>query len=75
MDTFSFATEWRVYLPILVKSRQHVAGPSARRVWDAETVVSNPSFGMDVCPRLFVVVIHLSPYRLRYIILLLRKRH
>jgi hypothetical protein len=45
-----------------------VAGPTGRAVWgldhlNAETVGSNPAWGMDVCPRLSIIIIHLSPCR------------
>jgi hypothetical protein len=46
-----------------------VAGSSGRVVWgvggdglDGETVGSNSTWGIDVCPRLFVIVIHFAPY-------------
>jgi hypothetical protein len=40
---------------------------------DAETVGSNSAKGMDVCPRLFIIVIQLLPYH-DYVVYLLRKR-
>jgi hypothetical protein len=45
---------------------------SGRAVWgvvldrlESDTVGSNPAYGMDVWPRLFIIIIniHLSPYR------------
>jgi hypothetical protein len=46
------------------------ADPSGCAVWgigldhlDTETVGSNPSSGMDVCPpQFFIIIIHLLPY-------------
>jgi hypothetical protein len=41
-----------------------LAGPSAHVFWgigldrlDAETMGLNPAWGMDVCPRLFIIII------------------
>jgi hypothetical protein len=55
------------------------AGHSGRAVWavgldrlDGETVGSNPLWGIDVCPRL-IIIIHLSPYNRRYTVYLLIK--
>jgi hypothetical protein len=53
---------------------QFTAGHSGHVVWgrgldcmDAKIVGSNPAQGMDVCPCLFIIIIHLSPYQ-RYIV-------
>jgi hypothetical protein len=44
-------------------------GPSGHAVWgvgldhfNAETVGLNPALGMDVCPCLLIIIIHLSLY-------------
>jgi hypothetical protein len=51
------------------------AGPSGRTVWSVgldrlgvDTVGSNPAQGLDVCHRLFIVIIYLSPYYQRYVV-------
>jgi hypothetical protein len=58
-----------------ISLRSMLAGPSDRTVssvgldrLDAETVGSDPAWGMDVCPRLLIIIINLSPSNLRYII-------
>jgi hypothetical protein len=55
-----------------------MAGPRGRAVWeirvdriDAETVGSYPVYSMDICARVFTIiitVIHLSPYHWHYIV-------
>jgi hypothetical protein len=56
------------------QQRHYSAGPSGRSVsgvgpdhLDAETVGSNPVWGMAVCPCLFIII-HLSIYHWRYVV-------
>jgi hypothetical protein len=54
-----------------ISLRSMLAGPSDRTVSGVgldrlDAVGSDPAWGMDVCPRLLIIIINLSPSNLRY---------